>query len=575
MISSLAWVRKAAAQEIPGRVKLTDEEFARISAQMGDQLKLAKDDLEEMQGNADDQDDGEEGQGGNGTQEDSDVDMKAEVPETAGNGADSNELDIYNLNTYDDDEKEDSDGPDENGRVSLFSKVRGLAYYNSNKDDPFIELGGEEDDDEDEELEEMRISPTDNLIVAAKTEDDISHLEVYVYEEEEDNLYVHHDILLPSFPLCLEWLDFPVGRSSGQTTPGNYIAVGTFEPQVEIWNLDTIDSLFPDIILGAIPDSREGSIDNKKKKKKGGPLRIAKSANPERHVDAVMAISWNTVQRNLIATGSADATVKLWDMNRPSTAIASYNPHRNKVQAVRWNKVEPTVLLTGGYDKRVCAFDSRAPGTVASWKLTADVECLLWDPLHSERFLVSTEDGLVKAFDVRAGKTTTHTPGSGKKQSNTVESDNSETLFTLHAHDSAISAMDLSPLIDGLLVTGSSDKHVKVWSIKNDQPACIVSRDVDAGKVFSANFSPDSPYTLSLAGSKGRVVVWNLEDNSSVRRAFPIRQNGQALETMPKTPRKELVAMESDNEPEDDDEKDDMPINEEDFEEDGEDEDHV
>ncbi|EGF77331.1 hypothetical protein BATDEDRAFT_14153, partial [Batrachochytrium dendrobatidis JAM81] len=546
MISSLAWVRKGAAQEVPARVKLTDEDFSRISAQMGDQLKLAKDDLAAMQDDDDVDHDATH----------SDTDMEAAVPEQAEITETGNELDIYKLDTYDDDEEADSDGPDEDGRISLFSKVRGLAYHNSNKEDPYIELG---DSDEDDELDEMRISPTDNLILAAKTEDDISHIEVYVYEESEDNLFVHHDILLPSFPLCLEWLDFPSGRNLGQSTPGNYIAVGTFEPQVEIWNLDTIDSLFPDVILGALPSSQTSAAD---KKKKGGPLRTAKRSNAETHVDAVMAISWNTVQRNLIATGSADATVKLWDLNRPETATANYTPHRNKVQAVRWNKFEPAVLLTGGYDKRVCAFDSRAPDTVAMWKLSADVECLLWDPMHSERFFVSTEDGLVKAFDVRLGTTITHT--AGNKSTKNVNEPVSDSLFTLHAHDSAVSAMDLSPFADGLLVTGSGDKNVKVWSIKENQPICILSRDIEVGKVFSANFSPDAPYTISLAGSKGKVIVWNLEDNANVRRAFPIRQHRQSKE-----PRKELVAMEPDDEPEDDD-ADDVPLDDED-----EDEDHV
>lgn len=95
----------------------------------------------------------------------------------------------------------------------MFSNIRGLSYYqNPTSEDPYVQLNGHE---EEEEREELLIDERDNLILACKTEDDISHLEVYVYEEEEDNLYVHHDIMLPSFPLCLEWIDFPMGRKLG------------------------------------------------------------------------------------------------------------------------------------------------------------------------------------------------------------------------------------------------------------------------------------------------------------------------------------------------------------------------
>ena len=67
---------------------------------------------------------------------------------------------------------------------------------------------------EDEEREELQILPTDNLLLVGKVEDDIAHLEVYVYEDESDNLYVHHDIMLPAIPLCLEWLDVPINPAS-------------------------------------------------------------------------------------------------------------------------------------------------------------------------------------------------------------------------------------------------------------------------------------------------------------------------------------------------------------------------
>lgn len=80
----------------------------------------------------------------------------------------------------------------------MFGNVKSLAYYESNKEDPYITL---QDDEEDEEREDLQVLATDNLILSAKVEDELAHLEVYVYEDESDNLYVHHDIMLPAIPL--------------------------------------------------------------------------------------------------------------------------------------------------------------------------------------------------------------------------------------------------------------------------------------------------------------------------------------------------------------------------------------
>lgn len=150
--------------------------------------------------------------------------------------------------------------------ATVFSNLKGLTYYNSNREDPYITLR----DEEDEDAEDLLIQPTDNLLLAAKTEDDISHLEIYLYDESEDNeanMYVHHDIMLPAFPLCLEWLDFRVGRKSSLETPGNYVAIGTFDTEIEIWDLDTIDNMYPDAVLGAQP---------KPKKKAGKRSKVVK-----------------------------------------------------------------------------------------------------------------------------------------------------------------------------------------------------------------------------------------------------------------------------------------------------------
>jgi len=48
--------------------------------------------------------------------------------------------------------------------------------------------------------------------------------------------------------------------------------------------------------------------------------------------------------------------------------------------------------------------DVRQPdGKALSWSVTADVEALAWNPSQPTCFLVSSEDGLVVAFDARKG----------------------------------------------------------------------------------------------------------------------------------------------------------------------------
>ena len=89
-----------------------------------------------------------------------------------------------------------------------------LMYYGNNKDDPNITL--RDDEDLDSEADDFVLGPTDLLLLGARSDEHLSNLEAYVYEEPHDNLYPHHDIPLPVYPLCLEWLDFtPQQGSSG------------------------------------------------------------------------------------------------------------------------------------------------------------------------------------------------------------------------------------------------------------------------------------------------------------------------------------------------------------------------
>ncbi|KAJ3336604.1 hypothetical protein HDU93_002527 [Gonapodya sp. JEL0774] len=533
-ISSLLFIPKGAAAPVPSRYKLTDEEFERIN--------------QAIEGT-------EDGEGGGGDTEavvegEQDTEMKTEDDAKASPA--EPDLSEFNLEKYDDEESAatgEGEDPETAGNSRLFSNISSLKYYKDDSEDPFLtKVDNDNKDDEDEEPDEkldMRILPSDNLLLAARTKDEVSQVEVYVYEPAHDNLYVHHDFLLPSFPLCLEWLDFPVGevpssasRAQGKPSQSggrNFVAVGTFDPTIEIWNLDLVDAVYPELLLGDDKGGLEASSTTRptgKKKKKGKKAIIA---NPHTHIAAVLALSSNRSHRNLLISASADTTVKLWDLNSPSRAASNYTHHKDKVACVEWNWSEASVAVSSGYDKKAHLFDTRSPGATSPISLPSDPEALLFDPFTPTTLYITTDSGLLIAYDTR------HT---------------AKPMWTLHAHDGPASTIAVSSSIRGCLVTGG-DGGVKVWDVTTGGVKSVVSKEVGVGKVFSTSFIPDpttdTPLAIAVGGSTGKLVVWNVSENDAVQTAFGNRLSGIAV----RTSKPEITTVEEEDEPESDDDEDD------------------
>lgn len=85
--------------------------------------------------------------------------------------------------------------------------------------------------------------------------------------------------MLPSFPLCVEWMNYTLNDTPERK--GNLIAIGTFEPEIEIWDLDIIDTVYPQVILGATSDQ----------KPKMHRSRQSQKIQPDRHVAAITSLS--------------------------------------------------------------------------------------------------------------------------------------------------------------------------------------------------------------------------------------------------------------------------------------------
>ncbi|GAB5361665.1 hypothetical protein AAMO2058_000732200 [Amorphochlora amoebiformis] len=458
MITSLCWVPRGVLQAVPIEGKATQEEMDAVAAEMEMQRQDEMDELPQAP----------------------QMDEKK-----SGSSALMKEL---NLDNYD----------NEGDAVEVFVGGSNLTVFKDNNDDPYITM---EHADEDSDEEEAMIRNTDLVLLAGHTEEEYSSVEMHVFDKERSALYVHHDLALKSFPLAVAYLQ--TGDGKEKDPESNFLAVGTFEPAIEIWNLDVVNAVGPAAVLGG----REAPAPFKARK--GGKKRSAKKKNKRglkdmllgklkkgSHKLGVLALDWNLHNRACIASGSADKTVKLWDV--PKTMCSNtFHHHMGKVQVVSWNPEEAPILLTGGYDKTCACIDVRDAKSVRQYAVDGEVQSLSWNPANPAIFAASMDTGNIMFYDVR--KTGNQT----------------KPIFTIGAHDGDVTSVCFNAKYDHLLASASIDKTVKLWDLKT-KPKCIEKKDLDIGRVFAAEFNRQDPDILAAGGDSGKVAIWDITSSHLV-----------------------------------------------------------
>ncbi|KAL0215316.1 hypothetical protein P9112_007500 [Eukaryota sp. TZLM1-RC] len=184
-----------------------------------------------------------------------------------------------------------------------------------------------------------------------------------------------------------------------------------------------------------------GSIDHTAKIFDVGSCSFSNILNLRGHVDSVNSVDWYPFS-NVVATGSADKTVSLWDC-RANQCLQSLFGHSNAVRSVKFS-VCGSNLFSSDSDGNSFVWDCRNFGSPSIINTgNHGVNCTL---AHSSNSLAvsCSDDGTIKGFDCKDGSWST------------------DPIFTLTGHDDMVQQ---AVFVDkeNLLVSIGSDCSIRLW----------------------------------------------------------------------------------------------------------------
>jgi len=233
-----------------------------------------------------------------------------------------------------------------------------------------------------------------------------------------------------------------------------------------------------------------------------GKVEITQLIN---HTGEVNRARYMPQNPNLIATKTAGTDVFVFDRTKHPSKPAKngvcqpdlkLQGHQKEGYGLSWSPLLEGHLLSGADDKLVCHWDVRSSKSNAVQPLatysghTDVVEDVAWHYHHDTLFGSCGDDKLALVWDTRSAN-------------------RNKSTHVIEAHKGEVNCLAFNPFNEYLLATGSADKTVALWDLRNVRTK-LHSFESHVEQIFAVQWAPFTETILASCGADRRVNIWDL-----------------------------------------------------------------
>ncbi|MCJ1294032.1 hypothetical protein MMC34_005589 [Xylographa carneopallida] len=250
------------------------------------------------------------------------------------------------------------------------------------------------------------------------------------------------------------------------------------------------------------------------------------SRGPGSHT--IRTIAWNPTG-HLIATGSADRTLRIWNPEKPQVKNSTeLRGHTGAIERVAWNPVKEAELASVSSDGTCKFWDVRSKTCIETVQLGGEGLTISWSA-DGSAVLVGRKDDTLIPIAVPTYSASSPLPQATQTNQTLFAPSNPPNtillttgtgsvviatyptltpLHTLYAHTSSCSTLALSPS-GRYLATGGSDALITLW----DTTDWVCRRTLGAmvGSVRSVGFSWDGGYVVGGSDEGNGLEIAHVE----------------------------------------------------------------